>query len=74
MAHVSGGGSHPQFGAALSGRGQATWVSEVLTTFYKQGERHGRADRGPKDLETSERMAALASAQADALKHKLQGA
>ncbi|HSH78142.1 MAG TPA: hypothetical protein VLA19_06385 [Herpetosiphonaceae bacterium] len=37
-------------------------------------ERHGRArDRGPKDLETSERMATVARASADAMKHKAQG-
>ncbi len=30
-------------------------------------------DRGPKDLETSERMATLARATADAMKHKAQG-
>ncbi len=30
-------------------------------------------DRGPKDLETSERMATVARASADAMKHKAQG-
>ncbi|HSH83374.1 MAG TPA: hypothetical protein VLA19_32985 [Herpetosiphonaceae bacterium] len=30
-------------------------------------------DRGPKDVETSERMATVARASADAMKHKVQG-
>ncbi len=30
-------------------------------------------DRGPKDIETSERMATIAQASADAMKHKAQG-